>query len=179
MDVMKNKLYGGGTFEQLYAEYYEKVYIYIYHRVNNRHDAEDLTAEVFLKAFASPYDPRVAKFSTYIYTIAGNTLKNHYRAVSKKIRLFSPDEPDEHISDEVDILGDLITREEYQGLRKGLAALPERQYEVLYRRYYLELPFKAIGLALGITEDAAKKVNKRALESLKKILNKERHLSRG
>ena len=172
---MENKQrYGGNDFERLYDEYYDKIYVYIYRRVSHRHDAEDLTADVFLKAFASPYDSRIAKFSTYIYTIAGNVLKNHYRAATKRIELFRPEEPDEYIGDDTDILGSLITREEHDDLRKALAALPERQYEAVYRRHYLEQPFKEIGAALDVTEDAAKKLHKRALESLQKLLKNKR-----
>ena len=144
---------------------------------NHRQDAEELTADVFFKAFASPYDPRIAKFSTYVYTIAGNVLKNHYRAAAKRAELFRPEEPDEYIDDETDILGGLIAREEHDRLRKALAALPERQYEAVYRRYYLEQPFKEIGAALAVTEDAAKKLHRRALESLQKLLGSERPFS--
>jgi len=160
----------GSGFLRLYDEYYDKIYVYIYRRVCNRHDAEDLTADVFLKAFASPHDSRIAKFSTYIYTIAGNVLKNHYRRNAKRIELFKQEEPDEYIGDDTDILGKLITREEHESLKKALAALPQRQYEAIYRRYYLDQPFKEIGAALNITDDAAKKLHKRAMESLLKLL---------
>jgi len=165
------------SFEQLYDEYYDKIYVYIFLRVNNHHDAQDLTADVFLKAFATPYNPNLAKFSTYIYTIAGNVLKNHYRASSKAKEVFAFEEYDENIQDETDILKDLISREEHEELARALATLFERQYEVVYRRYYLEQPFKEIGAALGISEDAAKKLHKRALEALKNILQKERPFS--
>jgi DNA-directed RNA polymerase specialized sigma subunit len=49
--------------------------------------------------------------------------------------------------------------------------LPERQYEVVYRRYYLEQPFREIGEALGISEDNSKKIHRRALEKLKNLDN--------
>ena len=60
------------TFEQLYDEHYDKIYIYIFRRVNCRYTAEDLTADVFMKAFANPYNPQLAKFSTYIFKITSN-----------------------------------------------------------------------------------------------------------
>ena len=153
-------------FERLYDEYYDKIYVYIARRVNDSHAAEDLTSDVFFKAFANPYNPALAKFSTYIFTIAANTLKNHYRAAFKIHR----EELDESFPNGTDLLGDLITCEEYAGLQKALADLPERQYEAVYRRYYLEQPFKTIGAALGVSEDGAKKLHKRALENLKIFL---------
>ena len=155
-------------FERLFDEYYDKIYVYIARRVNDSHVAEDLTSDVFLKAFANPYNPALAKFSTYIFTIAANTLKNHYRAVFKINR----EELDESFPDDTDLLDGLITREEYAGLQKALTLLPERQYEAVYRRYYLDQSFKEIGAALGVTEDAAGKVHRRALKTLKKYYEK-------
>jgi RNA polymerase sigma-70 factor (ECF subfamily) len=159
------------TFEQLFDEYYDRVFVYLAFRVSNTQDAEDLTAEVFLKAFANPYNPEIARFSTYVFTIAANMLKNHYRSVAKNRDVFSGEEPDDKIPYMTDLLGELITREEYAGLKKALPALPERQYDVVYRRYYLEQPFREIGEALGISEDNAKKIHKRALEKLKTLNN--------
>ena len=156
--------------ERLFEEYYDKVYVYIARRVNNRSDAEDLTADVFLKAFARPYDPQLAKFSTYVYTIAANVLKNHYRysALRKNMLL---GEPDDDFPDESDLFDDLITREEYAELKTALLQLPERQYEVVYRRYYLDESFKEIGLALNTSEPNARKLHFEAIKKLKKILN--------
>jgi len=159
------------TFEQLFNEYYDRIFVYISFRVKNQQDVEDLTAEVFLKAFANPYNPEIARFSTYVYTIASNVLKNYYRSSAKIRDVFSGEEPDGSFPDETDALGELITREEYAGLKKALAALPERQYDVMYRRYYLEQPFREIGAALGISEDNSKKIHRRALEKLKNLDN--------
>jgi len=156
------------AFERLYDEYYDKIYVYLYRRVNNQHTAEDLTANVFLKAFANPYNPRLAKFSTYIYTIASNVLKNHYRAISKSNGNISYEDIDGSFSGQTDIAGDLITREEYAQLGAVLAELPERQYAVIYRRYYLEQSFKEIGEDLGVTDTYARKIHERALDALKK-----------
>ena len=155
--------------ERLYDEYYDKVYVYIARRVNNRHDAEDLTADVFLKAFANPYNPLLAKFSTYIYTIASNVLKNHYRTVANRFAV-TDGEQNGDLPDETDLLKDLITREEYAELKSALAVLPERQYEAVYRRYYLDESFKEIGAAMRVSEGGARQLHFEALKNLRKIL---------
>ncbi|MCL2013501.1 MAG: RNA polymerase sigma factor [Oscillospiraceae bacterium] len=174
MNLIEKQSRKVSDFERLYDEHYDKVYIYIFRRVNNPHDAQDLTADVFLKAFANPYNPDLAKFSTYVYMIAANLLKNHYRNSSKSKEMFICEEYDENLFNESDILKDLINREEYADLAGALVKLSERHYETVYRRYYLEQPFKEIGAALGVSEDAAKKLHKRALDSLKNVLQKER-----
>ena len=158
------------NFERLYDEYYDKIYVYIARRVNNRHDAQDLTADVFLKAFANPYNPQLAQFSAYIYTIASNALKNYYRTAANRAAV-SAGELDGDLPDGTDILGDLITGEEYEKLKDALAELPERQYEAVYRRYYLDESFKEIGAAMRVSESNARKLHFVAIKKLKKLLN--------
>jgi len=161
------------TFEQLYNEHYDKIYIYIYRRVNCRHTAEDLTAEVFLKAFANPYNPQLAKFSTYIFKIASNILKNYYRSVSYLSKIIDSEELSENLSDKTDILEEIITLEEYTQLKETLTTLSRQQYNVIYRRYYLDQSFKEIGEALHITDTYARKIHERALSALNKAIEHE------
>ena len=68
-------------FQEIYEDYYDKVLSFIRARVNVQQDAEDLTSDVFLKCYKNieKYDPERAAVSTWIFTIANNTLKNHYR----------------------------------------------------------------------------------------------------
>jgi len=157
-------------FERLFEEYYDKVFVYIARRVNNQSDAEDLTSDVFLKAFTHPYDPRLAKFSTYIYTIAANALKNYYRSAAARNSMMILGEANEDLSDETDLLDGLISGEEYAELKAALMQLPERQYEVVYRRYYLNESFMKIGAALNTSESNARKLHFEAIKKLKKIL---------
>ncbi len=167
MQVLECELGEKQRFEALYDEYYDKVYIYIARRIRDRRGAEDLTADVFLKAFAKPYEPQLAAFSTYIFTIAGNILKNYYRDAAKRNTAAS-DALD--LPDGSNLLDDLITREEYGELRTALTELPEHQYDVLYRRYYLDEKYKEIGLALGISENNARQLHFEAVKKLRKIL---------
>jgi RNA polymerase sigma-70 factor (ECF subfamily) len=157
-------------FEQLFDEYYDKIFVYINRRINNTQDAEDLTAETFVKAFTNPYNPKLSKFSTYIYTIAANALKNYYR--SEKNRNRFADELNEGLPDITDILGDITKNEEYIALKTALANLPQMQYDVIYRRYYLEESFAKIGTVLEITEVNARKIHQRALNVLSGELKK-------
>jgi RNA polymerase sigma-70 factor (ECF subfamily) len=172
MPLVKHKKSGAlETAAWRIEEYYDKVYVYIYRRVNNPHDAEDLTADVFEKALANPYDPRIARFSTYIYTIAANVLKNHYRSAAVR-KIIVPGEPEEDLPYDADLPGGLVTREEYDKLKEAVAGLPPRHYEVVYRRYFLDESYKDIAAALDITETNARKLHFTAVRQLKKILDR-------
>ncbi|MDR0964491.1 MAG: RNA polymerase sigma factor [Clostridium sp.] len=156
--------------EQLFLEYYDKVFIYIARRINNVHDAEEVTAEIFMKAFAYPFDPRTDKFSAYIYTIAVNVLKEYNHATGMQKR--STIEPEKDLGDINDTLGDLIQSEEYDVLNQAMASLSEKEYEVLYHRYYLEESFSTIGAKLGLKEVYTRKIHQRALGALNAYIDK-------
>jgi RNA polymerase sigma-70 factor (ECF subfamily) len=158
-------------YEKLFDEYYDKIFIYIARRINNTHDAEDLTAGVFLNAFINPYDPKMAEFSTYIYTIAANALKNYYRQAHKQNT--SDINEFEELAGLTDILGDFTRNEEYAALRDAMTGLTEKQYDIIYRRYYLEQTFAEIGAAADVTEVYARKIHQRALNRLKSSLKKD------
>ncbi len=71
------------AFEQLYQAYKRPILNYLYRFIGNRHSAEELTQEAFVKAYMNlhKYEPR-AKFSSWLYKIAGNLAKNYLRHAS-------------------------------------------------------------------------------------------------
>lgn len=74
------------AFAALYEEYLPKVFKYIHYRVTDIHIAEDLTSVVFEKALTkyTSYDSEKAAFSTWIFSIARNTVIDHYRVSHKE-----------------------------------------------------------------------------------------------
>ena len=77
------------VFLRYYNEYKDKIYTFFLYRVNfNCEQAEDLTADVFLKAFRKfdTFD-RARSFQAWIYTIARNHLYNYYRQAGRELEL--------------------------------------------------------------------------------------------
>src|SRR3989344_1070467 len=72
----------GEFFGELYDLYVKKIYDFLYYRLHHKETAEDLTATVFTKAFEriKQFNPSKAKFSTWLYQIAKNTLIDYFRA---------------------------------------------------------------------------------------------------
>ena len=69
-------------FEQMYGEYFPKIYNYVFYRLLNREETEDIVSEVFIKVARNvhTFDGRKASFKTWIYTITKNALTDHYRS---------------------------------------------------------------------------------------------------
>src|SRR6185369_8892680 len=78
-------------FAELYESNFERVYAFIVRRVQDRHEAEDLTSEVFQHALAnlSKFEWRGVPFAVWLYRIAANAITDRRRQTSKQ----RPDPP--------------------------------------------------------------------------------------
>src|SRR5215475_5528687 len=68
--------------EELYLIHFDRIYSYLHMSVGNRHDAEDLTTQTFLKMLESigKFRFRSAPFSAWLFRIAHNLAMDHFRA---------------------------------------------------------------------------------------------------
>ena len=75
-----------GSFELIYEQYYDKVFNFIYMRILNREDAEDITEDTFIKAMTAfgSYDPEKSSYITWLCTIARNIIINHQTSAAKR-----------------------------------------------------------------------------------------------
>jgi RNA polymerase sigma-70 factor (ECF subfamily) len=77
------------AYDTLVRRYKDQLLNYVYRFVGNRNDAEDLVQETFLRVYKNKhYYKEIAKFSTWVYTIAGNLAKTELRR-RKRRKLFS------------------------------------------------------------------------------------------
>ena len=69
------------AFGRLYEVYVDRIYNYVYHRVGNTHDAEDLTSRTFYRALShlQSYQDKGIPFSAWLYRIAHNLIANFHR----------------------------------------------------------------------------------------------------
>lgn len=83
------------AFEQVMGLYERRVYGYVFRHVNNREDAEDITQDVFIKLYKKfpSYDP-AQTFTTWLFTIATNTVYDFLRHKRGKQDLLIIDDPD-------------------------------------------------------------------------------------
>lgn len=160
------------AFEALYSKYLRKVYTYVYYRVGNVDDAEDITESVFLHALVhlERYQDRGIPFSAWLLRIAHNLVANWHRS-GKRRRMVDLDgaeplhdpspSPDENMERE----------EEVEALRAALRELPEERQQALILRYAEGLKHKEIGEIMGRSTGAVKVLVHRSLISLHRSLS--------
>jgi RNA polymerase sigma-70 factor, ECF subfamily len=157
------------VFSVLYDRYIQRLYHYCYHRTNNVHDAEDLTAQTFLAALeAFPQYRRDGHFAAWLFTIARHKVVDFYRS-----------QPDLHLEESMippfhsDLAGEMETSQQKGILLRAIRALPEDEQELIRLRYAAELSFVEIAKALHKSEGAAKKMLYRLLARLKSQMEAE------
>ena len=153
--------------EQIYTAYSGKVMGYIYSRIRNRADAEDLCSDVFEKVQRKlpEYDKSKAAIGTWIFTITRNTVIDHYR------RSRPSEELDENISDDSELDEDLLQGETLSELATALRSLPEELTDIVVLRYYDGKPLTEIAEMMGLSYGAVKLRHQNALLMLKKKLS--------
>lgn len=160
------------AFGELYSAYLDRVYNYIYHRVGNVPDAEDLTARTFHRALVSmpSYVDHGAPFGAWLFRIAHNIVANWHRDRSRH-----PSVPFEALDTAPGIndgVGDRLAAQTLRAERVAVAirALePERQ-SLLILKFNQGLSNAEIGAVLGRSEGAVKSLYHRTLRDLREQL---------
>ena len=151
------------AFAALYRRYLTPVYRYLLHRLNDVHDAEDLSAQVFVEALEGLAAYRYREggcFAAWLFTIARRRLVDFYRQ-QPTAPLGDPPSP------EPGLLAAVEKGEDLQRLARLLARLDEGRQELLRLRFSAGLSFAQIGLLEGRSEAAVKMAVYRTLETLR------------
>jgi RNA polymerase sigma-70 factor, ECF subfamily len=152
-------------FAALYDAYVEKIGAFIYYRTLHRETAEDLTSDVFLKAFEKigTFSPDKGSFSSWIYRIARNAVIDHYRTTKNETDVDSVP----GLSSRTDIERDASVRESFAKIEAHLANVKPQQREILVMRLWDGLSHAEIAEITGLTEDNCKMIFSRAIRRLR------------
>ena len=153
-------------FEEMYRDYFPRIYNYVFYRVLSREDTEDIVSEVFLKAAknARTYDPEKAGMGTWLYRIAENTLTDHFRR--KRFRILSFGEAPEPMVDfERQLAG--ISSEKRRMVFRELARLQEKERRIVYYKFFEGYSNREIAAALDMNESTVGTALSRSLKKLR------------
>lgn len=151
-------------FLRLYDRYFDDIYRYIYFKVGNKWDVDDIVSEVFVRAYQH-MDARKTDQKAWLFAIARNAVVDFYRKSGREMA-------DENI-DKLEALPfeeSIEEMEEMNCLGKALQSLDEDQREIIALRYFAGLKYSQIAELLNIQEGAAKMRIHRILEHLKEMV---------
>ena len=156
-------------FAELYDANFERVYAFVARRVQNRPDAEDLTAEVFHQALAriAQFEWRGVPFAAWLYRIAANAIADRWQRAGREKGSPVADDPP-------DVSGRANPEEVERRARtfRLVAELPDDQRRVIEMRFAEEKSIAEIARELERSAGAIKQLQFRALTTLRARSNR-------
>jgi RNA polymerase sigma-70 factor (ECF subfamily) len=156
--------------EELYLIHFDRIYSYLHMTVGNRHDAEDLTTQTFLRMLESigRFRFQTAPFSAWLFRIAHNLSMDHFRAN----RRWQPEEevPEPAGSEERSAEDEAFQSIGRKSMLELIDTLSHEQQQVLTLKFVFNFSNQEAATVLGKTEGAVKSLQHRALVSLQKQL---------
>lgn len=167
------------AFVEAYDLYVDQIFRFIYFKVGNKEEAEDLVSMVFLKCWNYIYEGHLGDYQTLkalLYKIARNTVIDHYRKSSKRQDLAL-----EEVSESVAVIDEKQNPEneaavniDFQKLmEEKLPQLKDEYREVIVLRFINELSIAEISKVLGKTSGNVRVMIHRALDSLQHLVKDE------
>ena len=155
---------------ELYEKHYDRITHYVYSRIGNKAEAEDLAGEVFLKALESlkSYKERGVPMQAWLFRIAHNLVVDHLRKMTKRktvdidtVNIASGINPE--IVAEKNI--------EFEQVTQAMEQLSPAQKEIIRLRFLGGLTSKEVGSVLNKSDGAVREAQRSAIEKLRKILS--------
>lgn len=161
------------AFGALYEQYVDRIYSYIFHRVGNVHDAEDLTSRTFYRALShlQTYENQGVPFSAWLYRIAHNLVANWHRD-RKRRPVIALDEFVAHglVTEHPETVAEL--QDDSRLIGEVISKLDDTRRELLVLKFGEGLSNAEIGDIMGRSEGAIKSLYHRTLLAMRKELSK-------
>lgn len=158
--------------EALHETYYDRIARYIFVRVGNQADAEDIACDVFLKALEAlhSYKERGVPMQAWLFKIAHNLIVDHYRNSARRKTV-----PIDNVVLKIESNTEekMMLELEVARVIKALDKLTESQRKVIELRFFGELSSEEAGQVLNKRSGAVRELQSAAIKNLRNLLYKE------
>ena len=158
-------------FSKIYDQYIDKIYRFIFLKVNSQEIAQDLCSETFLRGWQTfkEKNEEIENIQAFLYRIARNLVTDHYREKGKakviSAEYWEVTDPRQNLEEKS------LLKSDFDNIRMALASLKEDYQDVIIWHYLDDLPIPEVAKLLGRTESATRVLLHRALKALKNGLN--------
>jgi len=157
------------AFSLLYRRHYDAVFRYCVHRLFDRHTAEDITSQVFLRVVEKfhRFEGDEKQFRGWLFVIATNFINEHLRkaAVNKKAENYLKENPQNHNNDIEDKAAKL------ESLKNAIHSLKPKYQTIITLHYFEKMKFDDIAETLGTSPATVRSQLSRGVEKLRKKMN--------
>jgi len=168
-DIVLIQGFQSGNFDDfgvLYERYLDMIFVYIFRKIGNREQAEDICSQVWMKAMRDMMKTDKDEdflFKPWIYRIAHNMIVDYFRAKKETI---TDDVLETHAID-TDIAWEIDATDTLQRVESYLQGCKESEKNILFLRLWDDMSYKEIAQLVWKSEDACKQVVKRWLEKIR------------
>ena len=158
------------AFARLYEAHFDKIFRYVVLKIRNQAEAEDMTQQVFVKAYESigSYQLQGVPFTAWLFRIAHNQMVDFVRKESKKPTV--PLDESLPIMDDSDLEGEVETKMEMEKVVLATKQLTKAQREVISLRFAGGLSITEAARTMRKSEGAIKALQHSAILALRKTL---------
>lgn len=160
------------AFETMVATHHGEIYRYLLRATGRPSDADDLAQETFLRAFrAFRALPKDANARAWLFTIATNLSRNHFRSQSRRRRAYDAVRALTREIDPCPSDGLVVGREVGTAVEEVVGGLPPKQRLAFLQRKIHGLDYEAIGVSLGCSAESARAHVFQALKKIRRALD--------
>jgi len=158
-------------FSKFYDEYINKIYRFIFLKVNSEEIAKDLCSETFLRGWeAYKENPNIKNPSAFLYRIAQNLVIDYYREKDKVN--FVSTEASNLVDPQPGLEEKIMKKTDLELVKNALVQLKDEYQNVIIWHYLDDLSIPETAKLLGKTEENTRVLLHRALRALKNEVNK-------
>ncbi len=159
-------------FSLIYDQYIEKIYRFVYLKVNSEEVAQDITSKVFLKGWESyQKQPEIKNPGAFLYQIARNSVIDHYREKGRT-KIVSPESVQE-MADKTNIFERAVLNADIEAIKSAIFKLKKEHQDVLIWYYLEDMSAEQISDILEKPAGTVRVMIHRGLEALKNELNQQ------
>lgn len=161
-------------FGRIYDEYIDKIYRFVYLKVNSQEIAEDITSKVFTSGWESyKNNQTIGNIGAFLYKIARNNVIDYYREKGK-MKLISPDSLQKVIDTKVNLHEEAVLNADIELVKSAIFNIENKDHQdVLIWHYLDDMPISEISEILNKPEGTVRVMLHRGLNSLKNELREQ------
>lgn len=164
------------AYGEIYDRYIERIYRFIYFKVSNKADAEDIASETFLKTWQHIKEGQEIKnLNAFLYSVARHLVIDHYRFRAKRLEFEENADYVVAIS-KTNIVEKLDISTDMEAILRALRRLKDEYNEVIIMRYLNEMPVAEIAKIINKSFNNTRVLIHRSLNALKKAIGESRDL---
>jgi RNA polymerase sigma-70 factor (ECF subfamily) len=158
-------------FGQIYDQYIDKIYRFVYLKVSSQETAEDITSKVFTKYWECLKNPEeeVKNPGAFLYQVARNAVVDHYRAKGRA-NTVSVDVSSEIADPGTSAQEKAVLNADINVIKKGILKLKKEHQDIIIWHYLEDMPIANIAELMGKPEGTVRVMLHRGLKDLKDII---------